>query len=294
MKKRPDWLKTRIFLDSGDSEETRKSLGLLGFLDGQTTNPTLVAKNPEVQVRLKKGEKFARQEIYDFYFETVNKISAIIPHGSVSVEVYSDATTMAEEMLIQTREMFSWIPNAHIKFPITVEGLKAANMAIQENIRVNMTLCFSQEQAAAVHMAVGDSRKGRVFVSPFVGRLDDIGLKGVDLVENILKMYRESDDKGFGHVEVLAASIRNLEQFLYMIKIGADIITAPFRVLEDWAKSGLVKPEDDFNLQASDLKPISYRSDVKLVGDWQEINIQHELTDAGLKKFADDWNKLII
>lgn len=293
MGKRPEWLKTRIFLDSGDPEETRKSLDLLGFLDGQTTNPTLVAKNPEVQERLKKGEKFTSQEIYDFYFDTVSKISTIIPRGSVSIEVYSDTQTTAEEMFQQAREMFVWIPNANIKFPITDEGLKAANMVVKDNIRVNMTLCFSQEQAAAVHMAVGDTRKGNAFISPFVGRLDDVGLRGVDLVRNILKMYRESDNLGFGHVEVLAASIRSVEHLLQVIKLDVDIATMPFKVLEEWAINGFSRPSNDLDFNTLGLKDIPYRLGIGLVGKWQEVDIKHELTDAGLKKFADDWNKLI-
>ena len=290
---RPSWLQTRLFLDGGDPQETRDVIRLLGFLDGQTTNPTLISKSPEAREMLEAGEKFTKEGIYQFYQDTVNKISSVVYRGSISIEVYSDAATSAEEMFEQAREMFRWIPNAHIKFPITTEGLKAAHLAIKNNIRVNMTLCFSQEQAAAVHMAVGDIRKGKAFISPFVGRLDDIGLRGVDLVENILRMYRESEDKGFGHVEVLAASIRNLDQFLYMIKIGADIITAPFQVFEKWAESGFIKPEEDFNFLTPDLKPIPFQPDIKLVGDWHEINIGHELTDAGLKRFADDWNKLI-
>lgn len=290
---RPSWLRTRVFLDGSDPQETRNAVDLLSFLDGQTTNPTLISKNPDVKKRIEKGEKFTEGEICQFYKETVNMISSVIPNGSISVEVYSDTSTTAEEMFEQAKEMFSWIHNAHIKFPITLEGLRAAHMATKDNIRVNMTLCFSQKQAAAVHMAAGDARKGQVFVSPFIGRLDDIGLRGVDLVENILKMYSGSDDKGFGHVEVLAASVRSLEQFLYVIKIGTDIVTAPFKVLESWAKSGFVKPEDDFNPQFFGLEPIPYQLDVKLFGNWQEMNIQHELTDAGLKRFADDWNKLM-
>ena len=157
---RPKNLKTRIFLDGGDPEETRTLLGLLGFLDGQTTNPTLISKNPEARRRLEKGEKFNPDEIFGFYQQVVREISGLIPQGSVSIEVYADLSTAAEQMLKQGREMFTWIPNAHIKFPISGEGLKAAEAAVKEGLRVNLTLCFSQEQAGAVYAATRGAKKG--------------------------------------------------------------------------------------------------------------------------------------
>lgn len=102
------------------------------------------------------------------------------------------------------------IPNAYIKYPCTAEGLKAAQMSVAAGIRVNMTLCFSQAQAAAVYAATRGS-KAPVYVSPFIGRLDDHGKNGVDVIDNIKRMYANSD----GHVLVLAASIRNLDDVLY-------------------------------------------------------------------------------
>ena len=165
----------RIFLDGGDPNDTRAVIAQLGFLDGQTTNPTLIAKNPEVRARLEHGERFQREELLAFYRGVVADIAALIPDGSVSIEVYADRNTAAEEMLAQAREMFAWIPNAHIKFPITAAGLTAAAQAIAEGMRVNMTLCFTQAQAAAVHAATRGAAPGAVFVSPFVGRLDDRG-----------------------------------------------------------------------------------------------------------------------
>lgn len=146
-------LKSKIFLDGGDPEQSRQVIKLCGFLDGQTTNPTLISRNPEVAQRLEKGKKFRREEIFDFYKQVVKEISAVIPQGSVSVEVYASKETSSDQMLKMGEEMFSWIPNAHIKFPTTTEGLKAAERAVLEGIRVNMTLCFSQEQAAAVYGA---------------------------------------------------------------------------------------------------------------------------------------------
>ena len=171
---RPEKLTTKIFLDSGDPAETKKSKEILGFLDGQTTNPTLIPKNPKIQERIAKKDYLSRDEIYEEYKKIARKISSTIPNGSISIEVYADQTTTEEDMLAQARKMFSWIPGAHIKFPILPEGLKAAKRAVEEGIRVNMTLCFTQEQAAAVYEATMETKE-KVYVSPFVGRLDDIG-----------------------------------------------------------------------------------------------------------------------
>ena len=213
---RPQGLNTRIFLDGGDPADTREIIGLLGFLDGQTTNPTLISKNPEAKERLKSGEKFSEKEIYRFYRDVVTELSGLILCGSVSVEVYADLSTRAEQMLEQGKEMFSWIPNAHIKFPSSAEGLRAAEMAVKSGLRVNMTLCFTQEQAAAVYAATRGAKKGDVFVSPFVGRLDDRKENGMDLIANIVRMYGKSDR----HVEVLSASVRNMDHFYYSIALG--------------------------------------------------------------------------
>src|SRR5262249_4393385 len=118
------------------------------------------------------------------------------------------------------RDMFSWIPNAYVKYPCTSERLKAAEMSLHDGIRVNMTLCFSQRQAAAVYAAIKGTA-APACVSPFVGRLDDVGQNGVDLVANIKRMY----GKGDGHVLVLAASIRSLAHLFYCFSIGADLVT---------------------------------------------------------------------
>ena len=244
-------MNTKIFLDSGDPNETREVVKLLGFLDGQTTNPTLISKNPKAHSRLERGERFTKDEIFAFYKEVVQEISNLIPQGSVSVEVYADKNTNSKEMLEQGREMFSWIPNAHIKFPTTNEGLTAVEQAVKEGMAVNMTLCFSQEQAAAVYAATKGAKKGDVFVSPFIGRLDDRGENGMDLIENIVRMY----EKGDHHVEVLTASVRNLDHFLYAIKLGSDIITAPFKVLKEWGDKKLPMPEPDFDYNTSSLNP---------------------------------------
>ena len=285
---KPENFRTRIFLDGGDSQETKTIINLLGFLDGQTTNPTLISKNPEARQRLERGEKFSEKEIFRFYNNVVNEISVLIPEGSISIEVYADLSTSTEKMLQQGKEMFSWIPNAQIKFPTSKGGLKAAEQAVKKGMRINMTLCFSQEQAAAVYAATQGAKKGGVYISPFIGRLDDKGENGMDLIAHIIKMFREGD----GHVEVLTASVRNIDHLLYALRLGSDIITAPFKVLKEWGEKGLPVPGDDYVYNSKDLRPILLK-DVSLTKNWHEYDIHHELTDKGMEQFSVDWNKLV-
>ncbi|MDA8082254.1 MAG: hypothetical protein M0024_01185 [Nitrospiraceae bacterium] len=285
---RPEHLKTKIFLDGGDPHETTEAIRLLGFLDGQTTNPTLIARNPNAKKRLEEGHKFSTEEILNFYHFVIRELFALLPQGSISVEVYADASTTAEEMLSQGRQMFSWIPNAHIKFPTSTEGLKAAEQAVKEGLRVNMTLCFTQEQAAAVYAATRGAKRGAVYVSPFIGRLDDRGENGMDLIGNILCMYR----KGNAHVEVLTASVRTFDHFLYALKLESDIVTAPFSILKEWAGKGMPMPVSGYRYNAGALKAIPYRN-IDLGRNWQDYGISHELTDRGMERFSQDWNALI-
>ena len=132
-------------------------------------------------------------------------------------------------MLEQAREMVKWVPQACIKLPIVPEGLKAAQKAVECGIPLNMTLCFSQEQAAAVYAATRGTKKP-VFVSPFIGRLDDKGKDGISLVKNILSMY----EKGDGHVLPLTASVRSLDHLLAAIKMASPLITVPFKIIKEW------------------------------------------------------------
>lgn len=245
-------------------------------------------KNPAARERLEQGAKFSAKEVLLFYHDVIKEISALIPQGSISIEVYADLATTAETMLEQGREMFGWIPNAHIKLPTSAEGLKAAQQAVKEGLRVNMTLCFSQEQAAAVYAATLGARKGDVFVSPFVGRLDDRGEKGMDLIAGMLKMYQRGD----GHVEVLTASVRNMDHLLYALKLESHIITAPYKILKEWGAKGLSLPGDDYVYAAQDLKNIPYQA-IELKENWQQLDIEHDLTVKGMQKFSEDWNSLI-
>lgn len=285
---RPENLKTKIFLDGGDPAETRVVIERLGFLDGQTTNPTLIAKNPSAQQRLAAGEKFSQQEIYDFYKIVVQEMSALIPQGSISVEVYAEKSTNVEQMFNQCKQMFDWIGNAHIKFPITSAGLASAERAIAEGMRVNMTLCFSQKQAAAVHCATRGATRGQVFISPFVGRLDDIGENGMDLIANILRMYRECESP----VKVLSASIRTLDHFFASLALGADIITAPAKILIEWADRGMPISGVEYSYDSRNFNKIPYE-EFSLREDWRDFDISHPLTEKGIERFASDWNALI-
>ena len=285
---RPTNLKTRIFLDSGDPLETKKAINLLGFLDGQTTNPSLFAKNPEVQEKLSTGGKYSREEVYSKYKKIVQDISAQIPDGSVSVEVYADLNTKAEEIIRQAREMNSWIPNAHIKLPLTNEALKAAEILIKQKIKLNLTLVFSQEQAAAIYTMTQGAKKGEVFLSPFIGRLDDRGENGLEYVRNIIEMYKNSDQ----HVEVLVASVRNLDHLLYTLQLGCDIVTVPYKILEQWAQTNLKIPGADYVYPAGVLKSLPYQ-EINLNKNWQEYDIEHDLTTAGIEKFCQDWDSLV-
>ena len=283
--------RTKIFLDSGDPAETKEMIALLGFLDGQTTNPSLIAKNEALRERLKAEDTVTENTVLNLYKEVVIEIAHQIPDGSVSIEVYADKETPVEDIYSQGQEMFSWISNAHVKFPITKEGLIAAERAVRVGLRVNMTLCFSQEQAAAVYSATMGAQRGQVFISPFVGRLDDRGEDGMSLIKNITQMFEKSD----GHVEVLTASVRNLDHFMYALHLDSDIITAPASVLREWAEKKMPSPPDDYVHDAKGLTPIEYK-EINLLQDnldWRNYDIAHELTDAGLQKFADDWNNLV-
>jgi len=284
--------KTKVLVDGGDPQETVRVKGLIGFVDGQTTNPTLIARNPEVRQLISSGHKFSTKEELDEYKKIVQAISPLVGDAGVSIEVFADFETTGEQMLAQGRDMFSWIPNAYVKYPCTHEGLRAAQMSVREGIRVNMTLCFSQEQAAAVFAATKGSNEP-VYVSPFLGRLDDRGENGMDLVRNIKKMYEAGD----GHVHVLAASVRTLNHLLGAFALQAELATAPSKVWEEWAAASFPLPEKDFVYKGVDklgnqLRPIPYKS-VDLNLPWESFDIHHELTTKGIQQFVSDYKSTL-
>jgi transaldolase len=189
----------RLFLDTANIEHIRQA-AKLGVISGVTTNPTLLAK---------EGKKD--------YKAAVLEICSII-QGPVSVEVLSQE---AEAIIQEARELSRWAPNVVIKIPVTPPGLEAISVLSRENIRVNLTLCFSLNQALLGALV------GAAYVSPFVGRLDDIGHDGMALVADIVQVF----DRYNLPTQVIAASIRHPLHCVAAAKAGAHIATVPYNVL---------------------------------------------------------------
>lgn len=288
--------KTRIFLDSGNPEDSKNAKDLLGVLDGQTTNPSLVAKHPEAQKYLESGKKLTRDELLGFYRQIIQEIEKYTD-GAISVEVYADWGTTAQDMLSQAESMYSWGKNIYMKFPTIPQGLKAANEFTSKGGRVNMTLVFDQNQSAAVYAATQDALQP-CFVSPFMGRWDDRGYNGLDLIKNIIRMYSGFDkmrNVEKPHVLVLAASIRNLNHLYGSLSLEADIVTMPLKIIEEWVAEGKKIPDSSFNTSSPDLKKIPYEQ-IQFNEDFKAFNIEKAeggLLDEGLKRFANDWNNLL-
>lgn len=284
---------SELFIDGGNPQETESANDLLRTLrpdwqrgiDGQTTNPTLVAKNPDVQGYLLSGKRLTQAEALAEYRKIIEAVASVTD-GPVSIQVIADQSTRADDMLSQARQFRDWISNGVIKFPCTAEGLAAAEVFCQE-FPVNITLNFTQSQAAAVFRATRYA-KFRVFVSPFVGRLDDLGENGMDLVANELKMFAAGD----GHVDVLTASVRNVQHLMYALQLKSPAITIPFKVFQEWVDLELPLPDNSFGYNPTDLKPIAYQECV-LDQDWRSFDLKHSLTDAGLNRFMQDWQGMI-
>jgi transaldolase len=189
----------KIFIDTAMVDEIREA-NRLGLIDGVTTNPSLVAR---------AGKEF---------IPLIQEICGIV-NGPVSVEVVS---TAAPEMVNEARRLAAIHPNVVIKLPLTRDGLMATKELAGEGIRVNMTLVFSPTQALLA------AKAGAVYVSPFVGRLDDISHPGMDLVEQILTIYENYDFP----TEVIVASVRNPLHVLDAALMGAHIATMPYKVIE--------------------------------------------------------------
>ena len=200
----------RIFLDTAEIEQIKEA-AKLGVIDGVTTNPTLVAQAGATD-----------------YEATIKEISSIIP-GPISTEVVVEGVG---PMLEQARQMAAWAPNVVIKLPITAEGLEVTSTLAAENIKVNCTLCFSANQALLA------GRAGAAYVSPFVGRLDDIGQVGMELVADIVEMYRNYEDI---ETQIIAASMRHPEHCQRAAQIGVDIATIPYKVLLQMIKHPLTE-----------------------------------------------------
>lgn len=281
--------KTHIYIDGGDPQETKEANELLkqaGFtgLDGQTTNPTLIAKNLSNTLN---GQKVRMEEAVAEYKRIVTEMRSYID-GPISIQVLGNPETLTyEEMLSQARDRLTWIPNAVIKFPCTTEGLQAVEVFCQEG-PVNITLVFSQAQAAAVYAAT-KYHNYPVYVSPFVGRLDDRTENGMDIIANILTMYKGLGD---GHVNVLTASTRTIKHIHYALALGSQVMTLPYKLFSEWKDTGFSLPEEDFFYDVPGLSEIPYQ-ELNLENEWNTFNLHHELTDAGLKKFWEDFSQVL-
>jgi transaldolase len=190
----------RIFLDTANLEHIKQGVQM-GVITGVTTNPSLVSKEGKVE-----------------YKNLVQQICAVVP-GPVSTEVLSQD---AEGMISEARQIAKWADNVVVKIPATIAGLEATRQLSRENIMVNFTLCFSINQALLAAAA------GATYVSPFVGRLDDIGEDGMRLVREIVEIYNKYTDI---NTEVIAASIRHPQHCIEAARAGAHIATVPYKIL---------------------------------------------------------------
>jgi transaldolase len=215
----------RLFLDTANLEHITYGVKL-GIISGVTTNPSLVSKEGKVN-----------------YKSLVQKICAVVP-GPVSTEVIS---TDVAGMIAEARKIATWAKNVVVKIPAGLEGLEATHQLAKENIKVNFTLCFSVNQALMAAAA------GAAYVSPFVGRLDDIGEDGMKLVRDIVDVYNKYSSSI--NTEVIAASIRHPQHCTLAAQAGAHIATVPYGVLTQM--------------------------------------IKHPLTDIGIVRFKEDWQKVM-
>ncbi len=212
----------KFFIDTAEVAEIRELMAT-GMVDGVTTNPSLIAKS---------GRKF---------LDVIAEIAALVP-GPVSAEV---AATDFETMLKEGKKLAAIAPNVAVKVPLTWDGLKTCRVLADAGTPVNVTLCFSSAQALLA------AKAGAAYISPFIGRLDDIGLEGMELISEIRDIY---DNYRF-KTQILAASIRNVNHVQQAARIGADVATIPPSVVKllaqhpltdkglsafvaDWAKTG--------------------------------------------------------
>jgi transaldolase len=190
----------RFFIDTANVEEIRMA-NEMGIICGVTTNPSLIAK---------EGRDFK---------QVIGEIASIVD-GPISGEVKA-TTTDAKGMIREGREIAAIHPNMVVKIPMTVEGLKAVKVLTAENIPTNVTLVFSAAQALLA------ARAGAAYVSPFLGRLDDISMPGINLIEDIMEIFQIHGIE----TEIIAASVRNPIHVIDCARVGADIATVPYKVL---------------------------------------------------------------
>jgi len=198
----------KFFIDTANIEEIKKANDM-GIICGVTTNPSLIAK---------EGRDFK---------EVIKEITSIVD-GAISGEVKATTTT-AEDMIKEGREIAAIHPNMVVKIPMTAEGLKAVKVLSQEGIKTNVTLIFNATQALFA------AKAGATYVSPFLGRLDDIATPGIDLIRTISEIFEVQDIK----TEIICASVRNPIHIIDCALAGADIATVPYKVIEQCIKHPL-------------------------------------------------------
>ena len=198
----------KFFIDTANVEEIRKANDM-GIICGVTTNPSLIAK---------EGRDFK---------EVIKEITNIVD-GAISGEVKA-TTVSAEDMIAEAREIAAIHPNMVVKIPMTAEGLKAVKVLSKEGIKTNVTLIFNATQALFA------ARAGATYVSPFLGRLDDIATPGIDLIRTISEIFAMQNID----TEIICASVRNPIHVIDCAKAGADIATVPYKVIEQCLKHPL-------------------------------------------------------
>ena len=198
----------KFFIDTANVEEIKKANDM-GIICGVTTNPSLIAK---------EGRDFK---------EVIKEITRIVD-GAISGEVKA-TTVNAEDMIKEAREIASIHPNMVVKIPMTAEGLKAVNVLSKEGIKTNVTLIFNATQALFA------AKAGATYVSPFLGRLDDIATPGIDLIRTISEIFQAQNIS----TEIICASVRNPVHIIDCALAGADIATVPYKVIEQCLKHPL-------------------------------------------------------
>lgn len=216
----------QLFVDTADLKEIREAAAM-GVISGVTTNPTLLAKNGTGDVK-----------------SIIREICDLVPDGPVSMEV---VTETAEEMIKEGKEFASWAPNVYVKVPFCVEGLKAVKWFSQEGIHTNVTLVFSSNQVLLAANA------GATLISSFVGRLDDIGFDGMDVIAEAVQLMGQYDFDS----QILAASIRHPLHVTQAAMAGADIATIPFKVLTQMYQH-----------------PLTEKGMALFKADWEKLNAQ--------------------
>ncbi len=292
---------TRLILDSGNPEEYKIIAKIAKDNNqeiwGGTTNPSLIAKKLALQ-----GRKLTRKEAFDLQKDIALQILDIVP-GALSVEVYADSNTTADEMISQGEKIARWHERVVIKLPTTIEGFKARTELRKKHIPINNTLVFSQQQIVAIciHENLVQKEYGvqgvwPSFVSPFIGRLDDIGEDGLSLLKNGIELKNQLQP----NLWMLAASIRNTHHLSESIRLGSELVTAPATVYNAWFAKKEITIEHTNVLKISQLWNVP--DEIKKIDSLDAfmhalatgiLNIYHPLTEKGLERFANDWNTLI-